>query len=327
MPPSRTASRAVKSQGLPPPTTTKSPPPGQAPHPPQLASEALPHTVRKVCLLTSPAGRLSLSGLLNALDGVGAQEGRILFATTNKYSALDSALCRPGRMDLHVEFKDASKFQARELFNRFYLPTETAETFFGEDLDEKESVDSGYDSSESTASASAPGKPGIVEKNLEAVAKPSAIVTPTSDQPLLTGSMHMGRAPELSRARIAELAEMFADAIPERECSMASLQGYLMTYKTRPVEAAQEAAAWVEKERLAKIKKESEKDKEVKKPAVVPVVASGKKEEKEKVVVPSTCTCGATSPAGLTLPPPLPVPKVEPPAMDAPAGSENDDTK
>ncbi|KAJ7934868.1 hypothetical protein B0H13DRAFT_1591288 [Mycena leptocephala] len=53
-------------------------------------------------------GRLSMSELLNALDGVGAQEGRILFATTNKYSALDPALCRPGRMDLHIEFKLAS---------------------------------------------------------------------------------------------------------------------------------------------------------------------------------------------------------------------------
>ena len=38
--------------------------------------------------------KLSLSGILNALDGVGAQEGRLLFATTNRIDALDSALCR-----------------------------------------------------------------------------------------------------------------------------------------------------------------------------------------------------------------------------------------
>ncbi|KAI0718316.1 BCS1 N terminal-domain-containing protein, partial [Fomitopsis betulina] len=42
--------------------------------------------------------RISLSGLLNALDGIGAQDGRILFATTNHYGALDPALTRPGRM-------------------------------------------------------------------------------------------------------------------------------------------------------------------------------------------------------------------------------------
>ena len=28
--------------------------------------------------------KISLSGLLNTLDGVGAQEGRLLFATTNR---------------------------------------------------------------------------------------------------------------------------------------------------------------------------------------------------------------------------------------------------
>ena len=171
---------------------------------------------------------MSLSGLLNALDGVGAQEGRILFATTNKYSALDAALCRPGRMDLHVEFKNASKYQARKLFSRFYLPTEISTT--DDQAEEKEAVtDSGYvtDSRESS---------------------------PTTDLPF-TGVAHMGRAPKLSHTRMADLAERFADAIPERECSMASLQGYLMAYKTRPVDAANEASAWVESERAAELER------------------------------------------------------------------------
>jgi AAA+ superfamily predicted ATPase len=51
--------------------------------------------------------------LLNALDGISAQEGRLLFATTNRYHTLDPALTRPGRMDLHVEFRLASQYQAR----------------------------------------------------------------------------------------------------------------------------------------------------------------------------------------------------------------------
>ena len=49
--------------------------------------------------------RISLSSLLNALDGVGAQEGRLLFPATNRYGALDAGLRRPGRIDVHVEFK------------------------------------------------------------------------------------------------------------------------------------------------------------------------------------------------------------------------------
>ncbi|KAI9440622.1 P-loop containing nucleoside triphosphate hydrolase protein, partial [Lactarius indigo] len=57
--------------------------------------------------------KITLSGLLNALDGISAQEGRILFATTNRYHTLDPALTRPGRMDLHVEFRLSSRYQAR----------------------------------------------------------------------------------------------------------------------------------------------------------------------------------------------------------------------
>jgi mitochondrial chaperone BCS1 len=52
--------------------------------------------------LHSSGVHITLSGLLNALDGVSAQEGRLLFATTNRYSVLDPALTRPGRLDLHV---------------------------------------------------------------------------------------------------------------------------------------------------------------------------------------------------------------------------------
>jgi len=68
-------------------------------------------------------GGVSLSGLLNALDRVGAQEGHILFATTNRFESLDPALRCPGRMDYLVKFKLASQYQVGELFKRFYLPT------------------------------------------------------------------------------------------------------------------------------------------------------------------------------------------------------------
>ena len=108
------------------------------------------------------ACRVTLSGLLNALDGIGAQEGRIFFATTNDYKALDPALCRPGRLDLHIEFKLASKYQCRELFRRFYLPS-SSDSDKGEESEESvDEKDSGYGSrSESVKgdSDSASGSP------------------------------------------------------------------------------------------------------------------------------------------------------------------------
>lgn len=63
---------------------------------------------------------ISLSGLLNAIDGVASHEGRLLIMTTNKPEKLDEALIRPGRVDLQVEFTYATQEQAQELFERMY---------------------------------------------------------------------------------------------------------------------------------------------------------------------------------------------------------------
>ncbi|KAK7050467.1 mitochondrial chaperone BCS1 [Favolaschia claudopus] len=207
--------------------------------------------------------RLSLSGLLNALDGVGAQEGRILFATTNAYAALDSALIRPGRLDLHIEFKLASKFQAQQLFTRFYLPSQTlASTKEDEqdnDGDEDGSVDSGYDSAGCDGDEKMPPSP--VESTVSSTE--SAFDRTASEKPTYRGTSHQTRVPQLKRTQIAKLAVRFAEAIPEREISMASLQGYLMTYKTRPYEAVANVSAWLQKERDEKVTRDGKEKKGV----------------------------------------------------------------
>lgn len=83
---------------------------------------------------------VTLSGLLNALDGVAASEGRILFMTTNHVTVrkhatqfnypliralsslqrLDSALIRPGRIDVKIPLGWATSYQIAELWKRFY---------------------------------------------------------------------------------------------------------------------------------------------------------------------------------------------------------------
>lgn len=68
----------------------------------------------------SDSGTLSFSGLLNALDGVAAQEGNMVFMTTNHITRLDAALTRPGRVDMRCEFALCDAAQARALFLRFY---------------------------------------------------------------------------------------------------------------------------------------------------------------------------------------------------------------
>ncbi|KAH0420078.1 mitochondrial chaperone bcs1 [Colletotrichum camelliae] len=63
-----------------------------------------------------PRGTLSLSGLLNVLDGVASQEGRVLIMTTNHREHLDKALIRPGRIDKEIEFQLADAEVVRKLF-------------------------------------------------------------------------------------------------------------------------------------------------------------------------------------------------------------------
>ncbi|KAH8829335.1 P-loop containing nucleoside triphosphate hydrolase protein [Flagelloscypha sp. PMI_526] len=63
---------------------------------------------------------VSLSGLLNVIDGCGAEEGKLFFATTNYLDRIDPALLRPGRVDVKVEYRLASQEQARDLFLRFF---------------------------------------------------------------------------------------------------------------------------------------------------------------------------------------------------------------
>lgn len=67
-------------------------------------------------------GRVTLSGILNVLDGVASSEERILFMTTNYPEKLDPALTRPGRVDMKVYIGYASDAQLAKAFDRFYPP-------------------------------------------------------------------------------------------------------------------------------------------------------------------------------------------------------------
>ncbi|PIL24720.1 transporter [Ganoderma sinense ZZ0214-1] len=188
---------------------------------------------------------VTLSGLLNALDGIAAQEGRILFATTNDYAALDPALLRPGRLDLHIKFGLASEHQARELFKRFYtsssdVPAEDSGDENGDTLREKVE-DLGY------TSRTGPPVRESQEASEPAADQSMALAMPEGVKSVYVGMTPTGHGFQLSQKKAAALAERFAAAIPPHTFSMATLQGYLMAYKVRPYVAVEEAPEWVEK--------------------------------------------------------------------------------
>lgn len=63
---------------------------------------------------------VTLSGLLNVLDGFHAPENVIYVMTTNKVESLDPALLRPGRIDYRLYMGEASEAQRVNLYRRFF---------------------------------------------------------------------------------------------------------------------------------------------------------------------------------------------------------------
>ncbi|KAI0929840.1 hypothetical protein AcV5_006699 [Taiwanofungus camphoratus] len=225
---------------------------------------------------------LSLSGLLNALDGVAAAEGRILFATTNHLERLDPALSRPGRMDVWVEFKNASKWQAELLFRNFFPSTDEDNVVIEGELEgvELPSPSSSAESiSNSSTLFSVPFSPLSPSTSLRS----SPPASPALENPPAAGKGRAGpidnayknqaylpppvedevaqhSAKPLDGVTLARLAKKFADSIPDEEFSVAALQGYLLKNKSRPEAAADEAATWVVSEREMKERMRKERE-------------------------------------------------------------------
>jgi len=70
---------------------------------------------------------VTLSGLLNVLDGFHAPENVLFLMTTNKIEALDPALLRPGRIDYRLFMGTATEGQKAELYRRFFPLASQAE--------------------------------------------------------------------------------------------------------------------------------------------------------------------------------------------------------
>jgi hypothetical protein len=70
---------------------------------------------------------ITLSFLLNLLDGVLESPGRILVMTSNFPERLDSALIRPGRIDVKIRFDRIGRTFIREMVAHFYSITITEE--------------------------------------------------------------------------------------------------------------------------------------------------------------------------------------------------------
>ena len=64
--------------------------------------------------------KITLSFILNILDGILETPGRILIMTSNYPEKLDKALLRPGRIDINLEVSYCDKPMIKEMFRFFY---------------------------------------------------------------------------------------------------------------------------------------------------------------------------------------------------------------
>ncbi|CAI7636211.1 unnamed protein product [Penicillium pancosmium] len=156
---------------------------------------------------------ITLSGLLNVIDGVAASEGRILVMTTNHPDKLDPALLRPGRVDMSISFGYMSENDIKELFASMYR-------FIGSD---RPCTPNG------PRQANGPVR-GELENDEDSTREPEK------------------RDVSLD-ARISNLCVSFAQAIPTGELTAAEIQGYLLNHKDQPEAAVAGVAQWVEEMR------------------------------------------------------------------------------
>ena len=75
----------------------------------------------------SQAAGVTLSGLLNVLDGFHAPENVVFILTTNHAETLDPALLRPGRIDYKLLLGEAEAMQKAALYRRFFPLASEAE--------------------------------------------------------------------------------------------------------------------------------------------------------------------------------------------------------
>jgi chaperone BCS1 len=177
---------------------------------------------------------ISLSGLLNTIDGVASHEGRVLIMTTNKPEELDEALIRPGRVDLQVAFTNATQEQGRELFERMY----EADTHRHQDLltkvkneqqqakaaDERKAITDGH----TLTSSDNDGEKSDTEAQ-------SGLLPNGADERV-----------DVTEDDLSRIAAEFGRKIPSKRFSPAEIQGFLLKRKKNPRRALGEVGAWVE---------------------------------------------------------------------------------
>ncbi|KAH8652503.1 BCS1 N terminal-domain-containing protein [Xylariales sp. PMI_506] len=189
---------------------------------------------------------ISLSGLLNAIDGVASHEGRVLIMTTNVPESLDEALIRPGRVDLQVGFTNATRAQAEELFVRMYEADTEHSQFKPAAGSSSNSASSSSSSSSSSSNSNASSNCGSDDDEGKQSTGSSTPATATNGHAIAGATAAAADTLDILPDELPKVARQFADKIPDGSFSPAEIQGFLLKRKKHPLKAVEEADKWVE---------------------------------------------------------------------------------
>ncbi|BDD64409.1 hypothetical protein MPDQ_003902 [Monascus purpureus] len=182
-----------------------------------------------------PLHRISLSALLNVIDGVAASEGRILVMTTNHVEKLDPALLRPGRVDMSICFGYSDMETIKDLFCSIYAPRS---------FSVRGSHSNIYPMQSGRSAEPELGTSLIV--NVAEIKKGAGLRTNQPDKEKISQLSEEQRENDKQRERILALAAEFASLVPSGELTPAEVQGYLLKNKDRPEDAISGAEEWVQ---------------------------------------------------------------------------------
>ena len=198
------------------------------------------NSARKNGLTNKDNQGISLSGLLNVIDGVASHEGRVLVMTTNFPEKLDEALIRPGRVDMKVQFTNATRSQICELFTRMYSADTPAS--LAPDRMNMGPISTVNGTTHHTKLSGSLLQPKFnkIENVMTPPESPEQANTPTTP---------------FSPSSIEWIATRFAERLPEDKLTPAEVQGFLLTRKKEPMKALEEVEAWRDELLEAKKKK------------------------------------------------------------------------
>ncbi|OAL27994.1 hypothetical protein AYO20_09616 [Fonsecaea nubica] len=188
---------------------------------------------------------LTFAGLLNAIDGVASQEGRVLIMTTNHVQRLDEALTRPGRIDLTIKFDLATKQQIKDLFLRMYcadsIEMRRQPTKISHILPNQAETD--RPGANTSTNWGIEGNQIADLENHKDTPKPRLLSRVTSNS-----------------SAVFDLAERFADSLPDRTLSPAEIQGFLLVRKKYPAQAVADVIQWRDEQLQNRVESKVNKD-------------------------------------------------------------------